>query len=94
MNDKACFDVRGIGFNDVALFMADGSRVLVDKTQYFKQLDRENRNKAEELNVREPNKVKRPINKRSGPVKRTEYKQNNFRRAAPGKRIPVLPLIH
>jgi hypothetical protein len=92
--DKAIFDCRGIGQNDVVFFMKDGKRIRVDKKQYFKESDRELKIKTEDINVREPIKVKRPGTKRSGPTSSIKHKQGNSRRVATGKRVPVLPLIY
>jgi len=86
---KAIFDCRGIGPEQVALFMADGKRVLVDKKQYFREIDRESRMIQEEFNVREFNRVRKPRNFRSGLAAKIERAQAGTRSAAPGKRISL-----
>jgi hypothetical protein len=93
MSDKVLFDCRGIPDDCIALFMDDGRRVLVDKRRYFAEIDREikKENQTEDINVREPVRIKRPGHKRSGPAQCTKYKQNNPRRIASRKRIPLLP---
>ena len=86
---KALFDCRGIGPDQVALFMADGKRVLVDKKQCFREIDRELRMIQEEVNVREFNRVRKPRNFRSGLTAKIERAQAGVRSATPRKRVSL-----
>jgi hypothetical protein len=84
------FDCRGISRDQVALFMADGKRVLIDNKQYFKELDR-GLKKTEELNVREPERVRKPRNFRGGLTAKIERTKIGARPVAVGKRNSLRP---
>lgn len=83
------FDCRGIGPDQVALFMANDKRVLMDKKQYYRDLDRVNKISSEDVVVREFNRVRKPRNFRSGPVTKIERTKAGVRSAASGKRISL-----
>jgi hypothetical protein len=87
--EKILFDCRGIGPNDVALFMKNGKRVLLDKKQYFKVSDRELKIKAEDINVREFDRVRKPCNFRSGLTAKIERSKACSRSNASRKRISL-----
>jgi hypothetical protein len=83
--EKVLFDCRGILENCVALFMSDRKRVLVDKRRYYAGAARNARKESEDINVRKPERIRKPGNFRSGPAPKVEHQRgvvNQHKRAA------------